>query len=467
MKLDFAAYDHLVTHIVPGPKSLSYFVPFVLLPIALLIPSAVLSRWQTNALVLPVMTATTIHAWFAIGGVDVLTAEHLLWSLYLLAFNNVEEDFKRVFPISKRSKRVHFNDKLQTMASGAFGTKQINVPLSPPATSKSYTQIAYPATLADRLSWVGTLVISLRLTDWKIGDPSHDAKQPAKRASRPSYTRFFSLALLQVLSGYIVLDLTAAYVSNDPYFHDHAISVSDPLPLPFSWPWLPPRLWRSLIIVIQAWALISPQYHIPCIIPVILHRIGLVSDSYAPHLWPAFFGPPSVVLDQGLRGLWGSYWHQTLRHAVSGPGKFLSDMLGLRKGSLGRYAIVATMAFLCSGVVHMGLVPSEPLYSSVSANTVRLLFAGFFWMQPVGILAEVVVARAVKEMGLFTLIAPGKRRPVKRVVNLLWLLCWGSISLPLFGEAMRQMGYWRVWPVPVSLYRGLKHDDWLVWTSRG
>lgn len=466
MRLDFAAYDRLVTHIVPGPKSLSYFVPLILLPTALLIPSSVLSRWQTNALFLPIITAATIHAWYAMGGVDVISVEIMLWTFYLLAFNDVEKDFKRVFPIPRKAKRVHFKEKPQKIASGAFGAKEKDHPPLPPAISKSYTQITYPDTLADRLSWVGTLVISLRLTDWKTGDLSHDSKQPAKRAGNPSHIRFAAVALLHVLGGYILLDLTAAYISTDPYFHHHAVAVSDRLPAPFDWFWLSPRLWRSLTIVLQAWALISPQYYMPCLIPVLAHWIGLLPDTYAPHLWPSFFGPPSVVLDKGLRGLWGSYWHQTLRHAVSGPGAYLSDKLGLRRGGLERYALLTVTAFFFSGLVHMGLVPAEPLYASIKANAVRLLFAGFFWVQPVGILAEVLVARAVKETGLFTLIAPGRRELVRRAMNLAWLLFWGSISLPLLGEAARQSGYWRVWPVPVSLYRGLMFDDWFVWIPR-
>ncbi|GAB7350343.1 hypothetical protein MBLNU459_g0974t1 [Dothideomycetes sp. NU459] len=474
MRFDLAAYDHLVTHIVPGPKSLSYFVPLFLLPAALLVPSSVLPRWQVNTLILPIITGATVHAWSAIGGVDVISVEVLLWSFYLLAFHDVQKDFRRVLPLPKRTKRVRFNDRPQTIASGAFGVKRKDAaaaaaaPPLPSTFGKSCTEISYPTALADRLGWVGTLLISLRLTNWHIEDPSHDARQPAKKKKQgdPSHARFFVLAFLQMLGGYVVLDLTAAYISGDEYFHDHAVAVSDPLPASFVWPWLPPRLWRSLVILLQAWALISPQYHIPCIIPVLLHWAGLIPDTYAPHLWPSFFGSPSVLLDKGLRGLWGSYWHQTLRHAVSGPGQFLSETLGLRRGSLERYSVLTVTAFFFSGIVHMGLVPPKPLYSSLPANTIRLLFAGFFWVQPVGMLTEVVVATTAKKLGCST--RDGSRRNLllmKRLANLIWLLCWGSTTLPLLGEAGRQMGYWRVWPIPVSFYRGLKHQDWLVWKT--
>ena len=43
-------YHHLTQHIVPGPQSLSYFVTLLILPLALLIPRSVLSRWYAVTL---------------------------------------------------------------------------------------------------------------------------------------------------------------------------------------------------------------------------------------------------------------------------------------------------------------------------------------------------------------------------------------------------------------------------------
>ena len=87
----------------------------------------------------------------------------------------------------------------------------------------------------------------------------------------------------------------------------------------------------------------------------------------------------------------------------------------------------------------MGLVPPEPLNATKEANTIRLYVAGFFWVQPIAMLIEVLAIRLLKLVGV-----TGSERHLKLkvIVNAMWVTCWFAVCLPLLGEAGRQLGYW-------------------------
>jgi len=52
---------------------------------------------------------------------------------------------------------------------------------------------------------------------------------------------------------------------------------------------------------------------------------------------------------------------------------------------------------------------------------------------------------------------------VRMCVTGVWVVAWFSISLALLAEMGRQLGYWRVWPVPVSIWKGLRNEGWVAW----
>ena len=83
----------------------------------------------------------------------------------------------------------------------------------------------------------------------------------------------------------------------------------------------------------------------------------LLPAAASPHTWPPYFGSPRGFLERGLAGWWGTFWHQTMRWSVAGPGIALAEWLGLERKGFVRKAVVLTSAFGLSGCVHMGLVP--------------------------------------------------------------------------------------------------------------
>lgn len=378
-----------------------------------------------------------MHAWQQMGCVDVISVDVLLWAFYLLVLKDPWKDFKYI-GVSRQAPdntEVPINNGIQDGSS-------------------------YPASLSERWSWVGVLLSSIRLNGWTTGSDSHDSYQIRFR-QRKTITRaaFAKRALVSFIRGYLILDLTCAYQSHDPYFKDLSVSISSPLP--FSG--FPPRFLRALVMGAQVWALISQFIYLPCCILVVLNAANWIPDEWSPHTWQPLFGDIRIVFHRGVRGLWGQYWHQSMRPLTSGPGEATADLLRLKQKGVIRTAIVTTVAFGLSGIIHTGLVPPEPLFANIDANHVRILVASFFWLQSVIIVLEVLIGTVVAwTIGLETFEA-GVGKVVKMLANALVFLFWFTATLPIFGEAARQLGYWRIWLVPISIWKGLRGEGWAAW----
>lgn len=147
-----------------------------------------------------------------------------------------------------------------------------------------------------------------------------------------------------------------------------------------------------------------------------------------------------------------------MRHAVSEPGRWLSDKFGLRSG-LVRYGIICTSAFVLSGVTHMGLVPPD----LPAAWEMRLRIGAFFFIQPVGILLEVVIVERVLRRLEVGLKYRGMPTGVIRMLRLCWVLLFMSFPLTFLAAPFEALGYWSVWP-PFFLHETAKsvlRGDWI------
>jgi hypothetical protein len=438
------AYNKLVNQIVPGPQSLSYFLPLLILPLAFCIPPWIASKQTLCMVTLPIITASLIHAWIVMGGIDVISFDLLLHAYHLLLFNDPRRDFKRMIEIPKTV-------LVKTQTSGLDNTGK-----DEPTTK--YIEQPYPTKWSERLPWIGTLLISMRFIDWKIASPSHDTKQPARHPHPPSHFRFISTAVLRTITGYIVMDLTSAWTQQDPYFKTFGVGVDSALPGSTGLSLVPPRLLRSTVMALQVWASVGQQFQLPCILPVVLHYFGYIPDAWSPHLWPPFFGSFASIFTSpsslaAIRGFWGRYWHQTLRFYCSSLGVWSADKLNLRRKSWKRYALLSGTTFFFSGVVHIGLVPPNPMFAMVTTNHIRWLILSFFWLQPVGFAVEMLASRGLRRIAGSRV---GLQKEMLVMVNVVWFVGWCCFVLPLLGEAGRNLGYWRVWPVPVSLWKGVR-----------
>ncbi|MCJ1394296.1 hypothetical protein MMC18_007174 [Xylographa bjoerkii] len=356
----YDAYQHLITHIVPGPNSISYFIPLLLLPIALIIPPSVLSRSQLSLIFLPPIHACFLHSCLFGGGLDVISADVVVWSTVLIALQDVRGTYKRIHAVESQRKEP------TPSPEAAAPSTQDHKTLQRSSDELPTWQESYPTILWPRVRWILALLPSIRLSGWKIGDPAHDSTQPPTPLTRRAYLRH---AVLIAITSFLLLDTAAYIVRHDPYFTDRSISISSPYPSSFSTPnkpntfplpltpfhILPPRILRPLVIATHIYALITLGG------AVATTPLLLLPTPFSPHLYPMFFGPFSSVLDRGLRGLWGTWWHQTMRYPTSMPGRALAQYLDLPPGGRGDYALRTISAFGLSGWIHGGLVPPEPL----------------------------------------------------------------------------------------------------------
>ena len=438
--LDF--YARLTHQIIPGPNSGCYFLPFVLLPGALLIHPSVLSHEQLAWTFLPLIYACQVHAWYT-AGMDVISFNLTLWALVLLALKDPRKAFRRIV-VSRSSDAQN-----QVMNKG----KSLDV---------AQEEEPYPNEMGKRIRWVLTLLVSLRLTSWKINEPKHDNQRPPMWLSR---TDFFKHALRTSLLGYLILDLTSCYAQTDPYFHVSGIPIDAPFPdseimmAPLMiLRYLPPRLIRASMLAGQIFATVRCMFYLP-VIPILgLNAIGLWPDEWSPHTWPKFFGKFSSLYTKGMRGLWGSWWHQLNRHITATPGRSLAQVLHIPTNSFLGYAMLTISAFFLSGVMHMGMIPPEPKSELLSAHMMRLYIGGFFWAQIVAFGIELAVAAIV------TRFAPGvKEMRVAKALTLIWVACWLALTVPILTVPFREIGYWHYHAMPISILQGMQGQGWTTW----
>lgn len=439
------AYVDLTQHIVPGPASISYFIPIILLPTALLIPPSILSHRATAFLFLPAIYACLAHAWLCIGGVDVISIDVALWSLLLLALRDPRQTHRRLWVREGGNIR---DEKVPQDKRGEM-TKVVEEP--------------YPETLSKRVPWVFTLLVSLRLAGWKIGEPSHDKSQPPKRMSRIAFLKH---AMAINVTSYVLLDLAAAYVQTDSYFTTSHMSVDAPFP-PLAGQMhqslhllrlLPPRLVRASVLAAQIYAIVTSLFYLGTPMAVGLNALRSIPDQWSPHTWPLFLGKFSEVWDRGLRGLWGKWWHHNNRQVTATPGRALAQAMGVKTSSTLGFGMLATSAFFFSGVLHMGLIPPYPRSNVLTSFEMKLYVGGFFWAQLPAFAIEVAVASFLAR---FAPDVPGWK--LSKVVILVWTAAWLCLTFPLLTPPFRELGYWTRYPIPISVVQGLSSGHWRTW----
>ena len=213
MKADLS-YHYLTHHVVPGPQSFSYFLAFVLLVTALHIPRTTLSRWQSISIFMPAITLCILHAWYAMGGVDVISFNLLFQSLLFLVLHDPWTSFEHVTTGSERRTIGFVSGRRQSSPSRLQALTESEQSLlagtdDGPETKQSSGQ-TYPASLKERIPWIMTLLSSIRLNTWRIGHPSHDALQPPPPAFR-SRKRFSAQALLSVVRGFLTPEVLCSW----------------------------------------------------------------------------------------------------------------------------------------------------------------------------------------------------------------------------------------------------------------
>lgn len=394
------------------------------------------------------MYASLVREW-AVFGIDVLSVDLALWGFVLLVCRDVRGAYRRVWVRGAEGKGGSGGEK-------GGGGEDVVV--------DEEEEEAYPESLAKRIPWVFTLLVSLRLNGWKIGDPSHDKTQPPARMSRAAYMR---RAGGIAVTSYLILDVAASYAKTDPYFTTSGMSIDHPFPAPTaemaSWlvmlRLLPPRLVRSSALAGEIYAMVTEMFYLPLFLTECLNTVGFLPYEWSPHAWPLPFGNFSAIPERGLRGLWGDWWHGVNRQFTAPPGRWLAQTLGIPTRSTTGYALLAISAFFFSGVMHMGLIPPEPQTTSMSATLLRLHVGGFFWAQIPAFGVEMAVSKLVARY-----IPQALNWSVTGALVMAWTAAWLCLTLPLLAVPFRELSYWHQYPVPVSLLQGLSGKGWWTWS---
>lgn len=221
-------------------------------------------------------------------------------------------------------------------------------------------------------------------------------------------------------------------------------STPNPLALPPFLAALPPpllTLYRSLIsfsfifLGIQSGFLVSQFYAHFSLGPRVL---GVRAE-----LWhhPTPFGAfTSNVLDRGLAGFWGGWWHQTFRAAFAAPSAWLARRGYIDASSARGRAVASLLAFAQSAFLHtLGsiscLPPTRPWLPSL-----------FFMFSLVGVMVQTVAAAALRRAGVLP-------RWATRAGNFAFVCVWLVCTQHLLNDDLGRAGIYLLDPVPFSFAR--------------
>ncbi|KAI0395059.1 hypothetical protein F5Y17DRAFT_425052 [Xylariaceae sp. FL0594] len=360
----------------------------------------------------------------------------------------------------------------------------------------------YPANASiwTRLSWSLDLVSSIRMTGWnwapsclppyepppKIGDyyqlpleyGVHRTEQGFERTVSRAQL-IFSRWLYNVVPSYVVLDLCTTLMTMDPYF---IAGPEQSYPLPAHILPLHPNVLFAQRTLMAFAGILSALYLYWNAGALLLAMCCPPLLGFRAHPWlmPSMTGSITHVLDRGLAGFWGTWWHQSFRFGFAAPGKWLLRNGYLRLGSRTKNespskasvaldrAIAAGLAFAQSGLIHgagsYGTPwPSRPWHPP-------LFFALSF-------LGTVIQATLLSHLLPATGGNEGRNgngmssrekmhRFVRRSANLTFACVWLAATGWLLVEDLSRCGVWLFEPVPVSLFRAAGYDggsDDRVW----
>ncbi|KAL2796175.1 membrane bound O-acyl transferase family-domain-containing protein [Aspergillus keveii] len=300
------------------------------------------------------------------------------------------------------------------------------------------------------------------------GDPCHrrlveqlnDADNKRAKASDFAAPMMTLLrAVLQLIKASLTLELLSIFTSADPYFygditadlHVPGLRLTFPVSSPFT------QTWRTLLGIFRMCLGLT---YAKCIFNTItlafctfLPKAGYTVFRIQTHgvwMYPNPFGPAIMLLDDGLIGAWGSFWHQAYRFDFNSCARFIirSCLPASYQGSPPFKATVHVLvAFSLSGLIHA--LASYTQFAETNAFTG---VGWFFLLQGFGAVAQVLWTRVVlRKLRGYVHVS----RRTARIANAVFLFCWFCVTGPvLFDEYARGL-LWVPAVSPRCLLQGL------------
>lgn len=336
------------------------------------------------------------------------------------------------------------------------------------------------------LEWTTDLCTSFRGPGWYWPTQTHphveyaDGHSGIAMASEESKRSLRHNALRDFVIFYLLTDVVSLVVKIDPYFCGLA-SIDEPLLLsPIAGP---VNIIFSSSIIVRIYRLLVSMFGILSVLCLIFSLCPLFfavllpmcrwdrfiqAPIQEPILYPSYWGSFTAnVLDKGLAGWWGGFWHQLFRKGISEPSSVLIAKLALDPKSQKANVVQLMMAFTISGFIHTA--GSYTSYYPVARSPFSPFV--FFVLQGVGIIAERLIFNALG-IAKFTKYWPWF---VRRTGTLIYVLVWLYLTGPFQTDDFAKSGVWLVEPIPVSILRGLGlgggldgswwcwHGPWVLW----
>ncbi|KAI9677419.1 MAG: hypothetical protein M1817_006373 [Caeruleum heppii] len=436
-------------------------------------------------------------------GIGLLAAWAIEWSAALLLFNHPQQDFQRIERRSVQPQRLEqLPQPLANGISSSLHRPDTNSPklrrengrldhivAQPKATHTSRGNRAYWQSFPEhsyraRLSWVLDLSSNFRGSGWNKGinglpalpadvkselaGDQHTTSSGTSPIPGPTgnlrYLTKESLLRRKIgaaILACIVLDIIKLFMMKDPYFWGF-VEEGPPSYLP--------RWIRDSFVMTRTYRLVLSLGIIYTTLNLIfglapIFFVGLLGSGYLgvrgePWLYPDMNGAFRSVLDKGLAGWWGGWWHQIFRFAFSAPSAVALERLQLNVKSPQAKFLQLFIAFTMSGLLHFcgsyTLLPAtKPLNSFF-----------FFFVQTFGITAQTFFTALLQRYGVIDRIP----KTVRQLSNFVFVHVWFYYTGPLLTDDFARGSVWLFEPIPISPLRGLglglREEGWYCWAGK-
>jgi hypothetical protein len=332
----------------------------------------------------------------------------------------------------------------------------------------------------ERIDWVVDLLSNFRGMSWNwrirslpsppkdvqrlLNGSDDDESKKQNPRSRPAFQPPSRRGLIKdtvrkFFIGYLCLDFIRTITIHDPYFRGLG-TTHKPKYIPLQIQESPTLLQVSrLLVALFAvyWALATIFLLAPLFFSCILGS-KLIGVRGEPWMYPPEWGNFKAVLDRGLAGWWGIWWHQTFRFAFEAPSKRLVGILKIDRRSLMGKILQLFIAFALSGSIH-----AAGSHTSIGdTRPIRGPFM-FFILQPIGIMGQTLLAKALQNMGI------SNRMPivVQQATNFVVVHIWLYYTAPLLIDDLAKGGTFLFEPIPFSISRllglGGRHESCICW----
>lgn len=435
-------------------------------------------------------------------GVGLISAWCLLWCGVLLIFRDAQHDFSRIerkeahldlISASEPPKTAEANGEANGSTNQNGSTlrhrTKVGTTQTPAQRKGTLAWQHYPsAPFIERLDWIADVFSNFRGMgwNWRISGlpdpplwvqaqlssnsraPPPDEDEKKTLVSRTGVHRYhdtrslLKVNLWVVCRNIVILDILKTLISHDEYFWNGNTSAL-PNYLPASLQAFPVVV-RSARLLFSLTAIYTALQAIFALGP--LFFVGMIGPRYLgargePWMYPDSFGSFSNVLDKGLAGWWGGWWHQSFRFAFEAPSSKLIGLLKLDPKSATAKLLASTIAFVLSGMLHA--CGSHTQLGHTYPLSGPFLF---FTSQIGGIAAQIAFTSLLRRIG----IVQRSPRWLQRTANFIYVHVWFYYTAPLLCDDFARGGIWLFEPLPVSPLRGLgfggKGDGWFCgWDS--